>query len=507
MTVTQDTVIQGGGVITITGGLTTRLFHVMAPAALALYDITLDAAYGVGGDGGAILASGPVYLTNVIIQYSQTSSGYCGGAIWSNGAVYISRSTFRNNTGGSGGGAICTGTFNAPTVQIANSTFYHNVAVDPVNGYGGAIMVNTNAHLSIVDSSFTSNAAHYGGALYVAQGGSATIRTLNAVNTVTFLSNSATDSGGAIWNEGALSLSRVNLVDNTVPTSTIAVGYGGGIGSLGTLALYDGYVAINEGRFGGGLFVGGSLTSARADVQRTIFNYNLAGSLGGGLYTNVDTTVITVTNSVFYANTAVNGGGAGRFNARLKIINSSFAINQASGVGGGLSIGSGPTVDPTYVSITSATFSGNTAGGTQGGGIYNQGYSVLKNLTFKDNSNGIFTAGTTHLGNSVLDNPGFLNCDGNGTPISSDGYNLSTDNSCVLEQNGVPAQLGPLESNNTGYNGTLYHLPLAGSPLINAAAGCPTLDQRGATRPDTCDIGAVEYGGLAWHAYLPIIRK
>ena len=167
--------------------------------------------------------------------------------------------------------------------------------------------------------------------------------------------------------------------------------------------------------------------------------------------------------------------------------------------------------DPTFVSVTSVTFGGNTAGsaGTnQGGGIYTLGYSVLKNLTIKDNTNGLFNAGvTTHLGNSVLDNPGFLNCDGNGALLSLDGHNLSTDNSCLVEQYPVPAQLGPRVINTNGINQTRYYPPLAGSPLINAAANCPALDQRGALRPDTCDIGAIEYGGLAWRIFIPLIER
>ncbi len=115
---------------------------------------------------------------------------------------------------------------------------------------------------------------------------------------------------------------------------------------------------------------------------------------------------------------------------------------------------------------------------------------------------------TTHLGNSVLDNPGYTNCAGTGTPgISLDGHNLSTDTSCAVEQNGVVVQFGPREINANGVNATRYYPPLAGSPLINAAANCPTLDQRGALRPDTCDIGAVEYGGLAWNNFLPLIKK
>jgi hypothetical protein len=51
-------------------------------------------------------------------------------------------------------------------------------------------------------------------------------------------------------------------------------------------------------------------------------------------------------------------------------------------------------------------------------------------------------------------------------------------------------------------------MPLAGSPLINAAAPpCSSRDRRNASRPDACNIGAVEYGGLVSLVYLPLIVK
>jgi hypothetical protein len=172
--------------------------------------------------------------------------------------------------------------------------------------------------------------------------------------------------------------------------------------------------------------------------------------------------------------------------------------------------------DPKGINANSVTFGGNVAGNGQGGGIYTLGYSVFKNLTIKDNTNGLYNAGNsviTYLENSVLDNLGnrsYLNCDGGGIPIHPAGKNLSTDNSCALERNGIDAQLGPRVINANGINQTRYYPPLAGSPLINAAAKCSILDQRGAIRPNLpniCDIGAIEFGGLAWFTYLPLIKR
>ena len=177
------------------------------------------------------------------------------------------------------------------------------------------------------------------------------------------------------------------------------------------------------------------------------------------------------------------------------------------GTGGGLYSGAS-VPDPTSVNATSVTFGGNTAGSGQGGGIYTTGNSVFKNLTIKDNTNGTFQRRnfvTTHLGNSVLDNrdrvSSIVTAAGFRSFLTETIYPRTT--VARWNRKGIPAQLGPRVINANGINQTRYYPPLAGSPLINAAAGCPTLDQRGAARPDACDIGAVEYGGLAWFTFLP----
>ena len=518
--ITQDTVIKGGGLITITGGFATRLFDVTA--SLTLNDIILDrfASQGSGdGNGGAITSTGTLVLDNVTIQISKTN--FCGGAIYSDGTLIISNSTFDNNTAGRDGGAICTGVSGTNRLQVTNSGFTNNLTNDPVFNLasGGAIVVGgLIAEATIIDSFFFNNSATYGGGLNVKAGGTATLRTQNPANPVTFLGNFANIDGGAIYNGGILAIYGAGLNANTVPRNTSGLGHGGAIANTGSLTLHDSLLTLNKGRYGGGLFVG-YIPTAQADVRRTTFGGNEASEFGGGLCTGdaLSNTgaKVTVTDSVFRNNTAaVSGGGAYRYNASLDISNSSFTDNTALGVGatgngGGLFSGA-RIPDPTSVNATSVTFSGNTAGSGQGGGIYTSGSSVFKNLTIKDNTNGLFNAGivvATHLGNSVLENPGHLNCDGGGVAILSDGHNLSTDTSCPVETNGTPAQLGPREINANGINLTRYHPPLAGSPLINGAANCPTLDQRGASRPDACDIGAVEYGGLAWFTYLPLIKK
>jgi hypothetical protein len=149
--------------------------------------------------------------------------------------------------------------------------------------------------------------------------------------------------------------------------------------------------------------------------------------------------------------------------------------------------------------------------------VYNVGLLNLQGVTIKDNSNGIYNFHTgggevTRMNDTVLQNPGYLNCDGDGTLPSSAGGNFSTDNSCGLsgfmdhQGTGLDPKLGLLTYDTFGI--TFYHMPQAGSPLINAAVPpCSSHDQRNALRPDACDIGAVEYGGLAAHVYVPLVMK
>ena len=77
------------------------------------------------------------------------------------------------------------------------------------------------------------------------------------------------------------------------------------------------------------------------------------------------------------------------------------------------------------------------------------------------------------------------------------------------EQNPGHNPLGPrtLETENEIY-GIVYYLPAAGSSIIKTARPvCSLRDQRGAIRPDACDKGAVEFGGLLPRVFAPLIRK
>ena len=88
---------------------------------------------------------------------------------------------------------------------------------------------------------------------------------------------------------------------------------------------------------------------------------------------------------------------------------------------------------------------------------------------------------------------------------TSDGFNLSTDESCALDEDGDHEDADDPRLGELGDNGgpTPTRLPLEGSKLIdaipdddcqNGSASGVDEDQRGVKRPqdDRCDIGAVE---------------
>jgi len=149
----------------------------------------------------------------------------------------------------------------------------------------------------------------------------------------------------------------------------------------------------------------------------------------------------------------------------------------------------------------------NSASGSpwnQGGGIFNTGTAMISNSTLSGNSAypGGSISGSVTIQNSIVANsPSGGNCSGT---VISNGYNLSSDNTCNFN--------GPGDLNNTdpklgslGYYGgsTPTILLLSGSPAIDAGnpSGCTdqqghllTTDQRGMPRPDPGDTGGCDMG-------------
>ena len=173
-----------------------RFFRVAGGASLTLRQITLDGGYVENTVGGAIYVSNDAKLSverctfrnNQAIEGGsgaidvaegatlraqqctfQNNRASIGGAIEALRAtlVDIEQCTFQNNSAdGSGGGAIYVDGTGTQDVSIKNSTFSQNTADD--GGYGGAISLYAVSDAAIIQSTFVGNSAsRQGGAIWL----------------------------------------------------------------------------------------------------------------------------------------------------------------------------------------------------------------------------------------------------------------------------------------------------------------------------------------------------
>jgi hypothetical protein len=166
----------------------------------------------------------------------------------------------------------------------------------------------------------------------------------------------------------------------------------------------------------------------------------------------------------------------------LTIVNSTISGNSA----GDPDYGYGGGVAARGVAISNTTVSGNSA--ASGGGIYNEVGYYGDTIEI---SNTILNAGA--LGENIVNNGG---------TVISHGYNISSDDGGgYLTGPGDQINTDPLLSPLRNYGGpTLTHLPLRGSPAIDAGdpgfTPPPDHDQRGScfyrVFGGRIDVGSVE---------------
>jgi|GEM_PF-3554298 len=278
-----------------------------------------------------------------------------------------------------------------------------------------------------------------------------------------------------------------------------------------SLALSDVVVDGNSAEGdGGGLYLAASTTATNI-----VLSNNLSTTNGGGLYNEANT---IITSSTIRDNNAEGGGGMFVTGATpITMIGVTLTGNEAIG-GGAISSRSGVTVN-----MVNSTISGNL-GSDVGGGLYTNGsanlnfVTIARNIANADSQTagaGINTfpagGGTITLKNVLLegnlagsepDNRVPANCGktGSNTSVTSQGYNLSSDNSCVTnvdwlndtnDINNVDPKIEALADNG---GVTLTHALQDDSPALGAgiATAGVTTDQRGEPRDATPDIGAFE---------------
>ena len=307
---------------------------------------------------------------------------------------------------------------------------------------------------------------------------------------------------------------HVGLANLTIRNGMGLFGSGGGVLNAGILTIADSTISGNSGFEGGGVYNAGTLI-----VFDTTISGNDGGGYGGGIYN-------TGTLTIFDATISGNHGGAAFTPAPLE--------------------GGGGIVNEGTLTLVNSTIEGNYATvfyGIRlprvGGGIKNSGKLTIRNTTFAGNVTGtfvpmrppfpqnpllpgrgwdIYTTGQVTIENSIVGSAGYFgysdedDCYG---PMTSNGYNLSRDNTCNFNNIGDQYSTDPKLGTLGYYGGPTQTIPLlSGSPAIDAGnpSGCRDsqgnllkTDQRGYPRPDSddkttakprCDMGAYESQSL-----------
>jgi hypothetical protein len=339
-----------------------------------------------------------------------------------------------------------------------------------ISGNNAVEVVRVNSGITVGISGITleNGKAASGGGIYI-NGGTLTL-TDSAIS-----DNAASNFGGGIYNQyGTLTLTNTTVSDNW---ATI---YGGGIfNSNGTLTLRNSTVSSNSTSFGGGIFnTNGTLMLTDSTVSDNSAPY------GGGIF-NYNHGTLTLSSSTVSGNSAgTDGGGIYNYNYGKATLTNTTVSGDSSGhsAGGILNFADAE------LTLTNSTVSGNSSG--YGGGISNNRATLLLKSSIVSISSG---------GNCLL----------SGGTATSDGYNLSDDDSCSgalnsvtdrngaspgldsegLQDNGGPTKTVALLSTSVAVDA----IPMANCTLAEESTTIAA-DQRGIKRPEgsACDIGAFE---------------
>ena len=311
--------------------------------------------------GGAICDTGHTFVVgnSTFVNCSASS----GGAIYNykGNHVVVGNSTFVNCSASSGG-AI----YNYGSLTVDNSTF-----VDGSASYGGAIFNYRGSSVVVGDSTFVNNSAkYYGGALF----NNGTLTVDNSVfdaNDIISRGSASVDYGGAAiynWKLGTLTVSNSNFTNNikNYKNGDCLVG---AVATIGSATISGSNFVNNSGRWGGAISATGELLDGNVvstlTVIDSVFKEN-GGLYGAGIFVWGSNYVIS--DSVFDKNSAYgkgnmtpnnNNGGALVVTDSNKAITgaisgSNFTNNKAQ-YGGAIEIGAGNHV------IENSNFINNSA--------------------------------------------------------------------------------------------------------------------------------------------------
>ena len=389
--------------------------------------------------GGAIYTENNASLIVKDCIFESNSADDYGGAIYAQSVLKLIDSTFKYNKAESCGGAIHYS--NEDQLEIKKCTFESNEVKGAILDvcHGGAIYTDFGGSLRIEKCIFTNNKAYdYGGAIYA----QSALRLIDS----TFKNNKAEENGGAIYyySNKELEIERCTFESNEANGAILAGMNGGAICSpINTkiVVWYSIFKSNSAHDSGGAIYSMGELK-----LYDTLFESNIAKRRirpeaeddGGAVYC---TKSVTADRCTFKSNEAIHYGGAiYSESGPVKLIKSLFQSNTAKG--GVIASSSGGAVySKGQVFVDSCTFENNLAG-SYGGAIY------AKDVDIDNNKNGLSNYASSFINNYADTYGGAIFSKKNttvsyalfsGNTAKSDGGAICTNNlsarACLFESN------------------------------------------------------------------------
>jgi predicted outer membrane repeat protein len=457
------------------------------------------AEYGGGmyfGPGCSPELIGNTITGNIALNYYGTNffSGYGGGIYFSFGSLPdITNNIINGNFSLLGGGAYFD--INC-SVNMMGNTINDNWAQS-----GGGIYLSSGCSSTIDNNTISGNyvnsggdlnppLAYEGGGIYCHSNSSLKVTNNNISN------NSATNYGGGIF---CLSDCSLEIYNNTISVNSVG-SFGtlsGNFGGGGGITFYSsnspilissnaitGNTALGNNVYGGGIMFKGLNSSNQATIVKNNITGNSSEYIGGGLYCEGGSAIVT--GNFIKNNSALShGGGIACFSpttiTNLTIANNIIASNSASNQGGGLY---------SYYSLIKSlnnTITRNSS--AYGGGLACSKGSILaiiSTILWNDTPQEIYSDATSQVSNTITIYYSDVKGGQSGIVIN---------NNDVLNWSFSNIDIDPQFVDSAGGN---YHLK-DNSPCIGAGtmtAEVPLNDVEGNLRPNPAgsnpDIGAYE---------------
>ena len=203
-------------------------------------------------------------------------------------------------------------------------------------------------------------------------------RVLHVQNGATaYVTNVTLTGGGSVTDGAGVRLaggSQLEMVDAVISNNS-ATGSGGGLYNLGTAYLEQVRITGNSATTGAGF-----ATNSAAYISNSLIDNNTATGVGGGFYENGSGTPVSLINSTLSNNAGTDGGGA-YVTDDVELVHVTIANNTATtGSGGGVYNLSGPGALTLNSSIVADNTS-NSGSPDVDGPVTSGGYNIIGDTT------------------------------------------------------------------------------------------------------------------------------